>query len=92
MSKTNKLVEYCLKAAEDGRTLLEPSGLRIPTASSNTRTKLISMGNVYVPKKNNPENVYFTYCAAIVDVILDLYRGASYNPYEQIKMQWVTPT
>lgn len=81
MSKTNKLVEHCLKAAEDGRTLLEPSGLRIPTASSNTRTKLMSMGNVY-----------FTYCAAIVDVILDLYRGASYNPYEQIKMQWVTPT
>ncbi len=83
MAKTSKLFEYGLEVAKVGKILFEPS-------DSSTRTKLMSMGNVYVPK-NNPENVYFAYCAAIIDAILDLYRGASYNSYEQIIMQWRTP-
>jgi hypothetical protein len=87
----NKLYEYGLAAAEVGQTLIEPAGLSIPTAPSNTRSRLMSMGAFYAPTKNNPENAYFTYCAAIIDAILDLYMGASYYPYEQIKRQWETP-
>jgi len=51
----------------------------------------VTIGNVCTPSKNIPESAYFTNCAAIIDAILDLYRGGSYKPYEQIKMQWATP-
>ncbi len=86
----NNLYKYGLEAAEVGKTLIEPE-LVIPTAPFDKRRQLFSMGNVYVPKKNNPENPYFTYCAATIDAILDLYNYASYDPYEQIKRQWGTP-
>jgi len=90
MPKTNKLFEYSLKAAKVGKILLVPSRLSIPTAASDTRSKLMSMGAFYAPTKARPETLYFTYCAAIIDAILELYR-ASNNLYSQIKVQWGTP-
>ncbi len=90
MNKSNKLVEYGLKAAEVGRILLEPAGLSIPTTPSNTRSKLMSMGAFYAPTKARPETLYLTYCAAIIDAILELYL-ASNNLYSQITTQWGYP-
>ena len=60
---------------------------RNQSSPSNTRTKLMSMGVLYAPL----ESYYFTICAAIIDAILELYRGASYNLYSQIVRQWGTP-
>lgn len=90
MPKTNKLFEYGCKAAEVGKILLEPTALSIPTAPSNTRSKLMGMGAFYAPTKARPETLYFTYCAAIIDAILELYP-ASHNLYSQINAQWGTP-
>lgn len=83
----NKLYEYGIKAAEVGKTLIEPE-LVIPTTTSDKRRQLFSMGTFYA-SDGPPSYLYKN--AAIIDAILELYRGASYKPYEQITMQWGTP-
>jgi hypothetical protein len=62
-------------------------------APSNTRSKLVSFDTVYAPTKTQYGRtpLYLIYDAAIIDALLELYPGASYNLYSQIVTQWGTP-
>jgi hypothetical protein len=86
MAKRSKVVKYCLDAAEVGRTLAEPK-LVIPTATSDKRRQLFSMGAFY--GYNGPSS-YLYKNAAIIDAILELYP-ASNDLNSQIVRQWHTP-
>ena len=69
----NKLYEYGLKAAGVGKTLIEPE-LVIPSATSDKRRQLFSMGPFYGPD-GQPSYLYKN--AAIIDAILELYPASN---------------